>query len=296
MSADPKFTVTREKRPLEISAANQPEQAKKKRKSRNKKKTEDGEYQGRELVDKDGLVIPPLPDFDLSKIKSDASIVVYGMRRTGKSFLSRWLLYNVAQHFPAIVVITETKLNGFWQQFVPEKYVHEMYDPRIIKKIIDIQKARKLQAEKDPNYNPNMCVILDDCISDASLKNDEWFKRLYANGRHLKIFVLTTSQMAKGVNPTVRNNADYAFIFKLFSAGQKESLFEDYLSFMDKKTAAELMLEYTKDNMCLVVSQDSTVRHPVENLYKMKAKDPGQFRMGAREMWEEYDAESHEHQ
>src|SRR5271154_6765291 len=141
---------------------------------------------------------------------------------------------------------------------------------------------------KDPKYknvNSHTMVILDDVISDKKVRKDDLVDSLFTEGRHYNLFIGITTQAAKEINPTLRSNTDVAFIFYMVAQSQKESVYEDYFSFMKKDMFYALFDKYTANNMCLVVVNTNGGGNPWDNIYWAKAEDPGEFKMGCEEMW-----------
>lgn len=59
-----------------------------------------------------GRVFEPR-QFDINMCKADYTYVFYGRRRSGKSYLMRWLLYKLRKQFPRGLCITKTPMNGY---------------------------------------------------------------------------------------------------------------------------------------------------------------------------------------
>eukprot|EP00741_Cyanophora_paradoxa_P014043 tig00020734_g13555.t1 len=62
-------------------------------------------------------------------VKSDATVVCVGKRRTGKSFFLRDLMFNLSGTFPGGIVISQTdRLNGYWKQYIPQRFIWPKYN------------------------------------------------------------------------------------------------------------------------------------------------------------------------
>tara|TARA_B110000261_G_scaffold82268_1_gene94569 strand:+ start:10270 stop:11271 length:1002 start_codon:yes stop_codon:yes gene_type:complete len=236
------------------------------------------------------IVLPDLQEFDPSLIKLDATIVAVGKRRTGKSWVFRNIMYHMRDKFQAGIVISQTdELNKFWRQYVPAKYIYNKYDPSILqavferqKKILNDQNRTDEEKEKEAPF----FILLDDVVSDQRLKYDESLMELFVAGRHYKLFVLITTQYAKGITPILRGNTDYCFMMKTLQQGQIEALWEDFGSFLTKAAFAQILNTYTEDNETLVVNTcPDTEVTPLSMLSWWKAVDPGEFHMGSEEYW-----------
>lgn len=229
-----------------------------------------------------------LPVFNMKKLfKPDYTVVFYGKRRTGKSFCLRWLLAEHAHEYPLLLVFTTTKLNGYWQQYINDRYIHPGFKPSVIAKFFERQKFMKVS----PRYaktNRKAFIILDDVISDKALWHSSEVVELFVAGRHYDCGVAITTQATKGIHPKLRNNTDIAFVFYMESEAEKKNIFLSYFDFMDyKKEFIPLFTKYTANNGCLVRVTTGFEGRPWEGVFQFKAEDPGEFRLGSREMWRE---------
>ena len=94
-------------------------------------------------------------------VMDDNTIVVIGKRRSGKSFWARWAMYHLRHRFPAGIVITSTKLNGFWAQYVPDKFIH---DVESMDEVLEAVCSRQAFLKKHSHLgiDSRFFVILDD--------------------------------------------------------------------------------------------------------------------------------------
>ena len=238
------------------------------------------------------IVLPNLPEFNPDDIKLDATLVAIGKRRTGKSWLFRNIMYLMKDKIPAGIVISQTdELNKFWRDYVPAKYIYPKYQPEILDAVFKRQKEilnDKNLTEEEKDAKAPFFILLDDVISDQRLKYDENLMELFVAGRHYRLFVLITSQYAKGViTPTIRGNTDYIFMMKTLQGRQREALWEDFCDFLTKDAFSRLLDAYTEDNEILICNTcPETHVDPLEMLSWWKAQEIGPFQMGSKEYWE----------
>lgn len=192
--------------------------------------------------------------------------------------------------FQAGIVISQTdELNHFWSQYVPEKYIYKKYDTSILEAVFRRQKRilndNSLTDEEKEKQAP-FFILLDDVISDSSIRYDDAMTELFVAGRHYKLFILITTQYAKAISPTLRANTDYCFIMKCVQFRQVEALWEDFASFVTKQAFAQIIDANTEDNEVLVMSTCPEIKvEPLAMMHWWKAVDPGVFRMGSEEYW-----------
>lgn len=109
---------------------------------------------------------------DYNLFKPDDTIVLNGKRRTGKSFMMRKILYEMRHCFWGGVVFTATKHNGFWQQMVPRRFIHETLNTEVIDQLLRYRAAEidaiQMRFGADAVDNLYYFVVLDDMVFNFS--------------------------------------------------------------------------------------------------------------------------------
>ena len=161
-----------------------------------------------------------LRKFDMSRIGKGSVCVMIGKRNTGKSFLTKDLLY-YKRDIPIGTVISGTEgANQFYSKIVPPLFIHEEYSPEIIANSVKRQKlvVSKMREQENKygksNIDPYAFVILDDCLYDNTWTKDTNVRSLFMNGRHYKVLLIITSQYSLGIPPNLRCNIDFVFILR----------------------------------------------------------------------------------
>jgi hypothetical protein len=256
--------------------------------------------------DPDCLILKPGHD---DGFEPDKLILLFGKRRTGKSFAMRSLLgsevpalgkgVKLYQVFPAGLVITGTKMNQFWQSMFPAAYIHETLDvlPRFMdlqKKFIDEWNAHpEWQDPKSPAYkNPYRIVIVDDMVGDHNFKDSEPIRQLFIKGRHYKCLIMISTQYAKLVSTVGRDNVDLLMVFFQSTLRSKETIAEEFLSMVDKYDAMALIDretqvdEKSEQRKVLVWDNMRLVNDPEEKLLSYEPVEPEEFLVGNEAFWQ----------
>lgn len=231
-----------------------------------------------------------LPDFDPRMFPPDGTVVFFGRRRAGKSWMMRDLLYIYRHIYRGVIILTNTEQNQFWSAHVPSRFIHK-YDPFVIQKIIERQRAvvahNALYADSpDQQINPLLLIILDDVVS-GDMHHDANLNALFYEGRHSGMCIMISTQHPKALPPGVRANADLAVIYPMWSENDLDTIRTQYCTFFeDKHDFYYLARETTQNHQCLCLFLGDPTINPIQSLYKYKAKDPGAFIAGAKEFWE----------
>jgi len=219
--------------------------------------------------------------FDIHEIPNDAVVLCIGRRRTGKSFLTRWMLYNKRKVYPFGMVMTQTKYNKFWATYINEKSIWGDYSRAALGRLI--QRQATLVDKNVYGIDPRVFVVLDDLAADTQLRYDYLLRSFFYYGRHLKIFLIVTAQWFKSLAPGCRENADYIFLFGMTNIDELEAIYTEYGAGVPKDIFIQLVRRYATESSAFVVNPHG--RTPYERFYQYRAQDPGPFRMGCESMW-----------
>lgn len=232
-----------------------------------------------------------LPEWNPLMHPPDGTMVAYGRRRTGKSWLFRELLFRYRYFYRCVIVLTNTRQNNWWAEYVPFAFIHQ-YDPFVIARIIAHQKSVLAQnwlnsADPRSQVNPYLAVVLDDVVS-SNMHHDPLLNQLFYEGRHSKLCIFISTQHPKALPPGVRANADTAVFFPQQSTANVETIWEQYCNFFeDQGDFALLLAEYTLGHSCIVMSLSDTTVPLLRSIYKYQSQDPGPFKLCSRESWKD---------
>lgn len=246
---------------------------------------------------------------DIQHLPKSPSIVAFGKRRTGKSFSLRWIMYNCFRHIPFGCVFSHTSFDGFWQKYVPERFVFQGLPEHRLNALMDrqkkkIKKFRKEHPDGDPTDDPGLqtFVVLDDVIADkvAMMWNTN-INSLFVEGRHLCITVLITSQHVKGVGPLIRGNMDLVVLQPIFAREARQTLADLYGGYMDRNDFFDLMdcvvldenlpgstpQQPKKRVRTMIINDFENTTDPQIKFKWLESEDPGDFKLCHPDYWKE---------
>lgn len=104
------------------------------------------------------------------------------------------------------MVITGTKLNDFWSQYIPKEFIHDIEDMGVV--LENVYKRQQFLIEHpELGIDPRCFLILDDVLKDKyKVRFSKPLSRAFTDGRHYKVFTLITSQDPRGIPPDLREN------------------------------------------------------------------------------------------
>jgi hypothetical protein len=228
-----------------------------------------------------------LKKFDLKNMAEHATMAMIAKRASGKSYLTREILYH-KRHIPASVVISKTeKLNKFYGDFVPDFYIFNDFETGILTKIY--KRQGKLNADNDERKkqgkklkDDRLMLIMDDCMSSkGSWVKDENILELFFNGRHHHISFILTMQFALGIPPEMRSNFDYIFLLAEDFISNRKRLYDHYAGmFPTFDMFQQVFLEVTQDYGCMVIDNRVHSKDITQKVFWYKAKTAPSFKLG----------------
>lgn len=241
----------------------------------------------------------PVEVFEPGSVPLDSSWCIFGRRRSGKSYFTRDMFYAYHESLDHGLIMTKTKHNHFFQvvppQTVPKKYkadyqggfipdgaVIQGFDPFIVSKFLEFQ-LDFIKHEEEYNRKgwklPGF-LWLDDVV-DAKVIMTEGdhgiLAQLFQQGRHFDVMVGINTQYPRSVPTKMRDNVDYAVVFKQDSNQEFEAIIDHYMGELNRRTARELVTMYTRGTFngpkqCLVINMQSGC--PWEEKYKTYVANP----------------------
>jgi hypothetical protein len=153
--------------------------------------------------------------FNINDMCDHCTIAMIAKRASGKSYLTREILYH-KRDIPTAIAISKTeKLNSFYGEFIPDSFIYYNYETDILSNIYNRQsiinednkvRVKNKQKEKDDR----IMIIMDDCMSSkGTWLKDPNILELFFNGRHHHISFILTMQFSLGIPPELRSNFDY---------------------------------------------------------------------------------------
>lgn len=275
-----RYTVTPDDDPSEVAKASE-EKLKKLR----EKQGEDGFYTGFEYTETGRIKYTPasslkIQPWNLAEIPLNCFVIEYGKRRTGKSFWTRDFLSQLAGKFYVATVHTDTKFNGFFQEFIDEDYIYDGYNDDALGRLF-IKNRQLVQMRMNGLIPKNTHFFalawLDDVVADNTLRYSKWMARAATQGRHFDLMVGINTQHGTAIPPSWRGNADIVVIFTQLHAATKEMLAREYMGMLNMRTAMELIDMYTEEHGCLVLELWRNSNRPEEFIFSYRANEPATF-------------------
>jgi hypothetical protein len=227
--------------------------------------------------------------FDLKKMAENCTIAMIAKRASGKSYLTREILYH-KRDLPAAIAISRTeKLNKFYGEFIPDIYIYDEFDTSILTKIF----ARQAKMNEDnkkrlengkKQKDDRLMIIMDDCMaSKGTWVKDQNILELFFNGRHHHVSFILTMQFALGIPPEMRSNFDYIFLLAEDFKSNRKRLYEHYAGmFPSLESFEKVFSDITQDYGVMVIDNRVHSTDITEKVFWYKAKETPKFTLGSK--------------
>ncbi len=230
-----------------------------------------------------------LKKFRIDKMVDHATIAMIAKRASGKSYLTREILYH-KKNLPTAVVISRTeKLNRFYGDFIADSFIYDNFDTDILTKIYQRQAKcnednKNKLAEGKKEKDDRIMLVMDDCMSSkGTWVKDQNILELFFNGRHHHVSFILTMQYAVGIPPEMRSNFDYIFLLAEDFISNQKRLYEHYAGmFPSFDIFKQVFSEVTQNYGVMVINNRIHSSNITDKVFWYKAKKVPDFKMGCK--------------
>jgi hypothetical protein len=221
----------------------------------------------------------PIQEFKINDMCQNPSILMIAKRGSGKSWVTKAILYKFHEIPVGIIISPTEKDNPFFSDFFPDSYIYYKYETSIIRKVLVRQKMIiKKAREKSDNgkfVDSRAIVVMDDCLADkSSWAKCNYLTDLLFNGRHRRITYILTMQYALGIKPELRANFDYVFLLAEDYVSTMKKLYDHYAGmFPDFNSFREVFRQLTSDFGAMVIKNRGARENLFDKIAFYKAPD-----------------------
>ena len=230
----------------------------------------------------------PIKKFNIHTMVDHCTIAMIAKRATGKSFLTREIMYQKRNITAAIAISRTEKLNSFYSEFIPNSYIYSEYNSDILTRIYERQSKmnednkKRIKESKEPK-NDSVMLIMDDCMSSkGTWLKDPNILELFFNGRHHHLSFILTMQYSVGIPPEMRSNFDYVFLLAEDTISNRKRLYEHYAGmFPTFDIFQQVFSDITENYGIMVIDNRVHSKNITDKVYWYKAKEVPTFNLGS---------------
>jgi hypothetical protein len=225
--------------------------------------------------------------FNIQTMAPHCTIAMIAKRATGKSFLTREIMFQKRNIGSAVAISRTEKLNSFYSEFIPNSYIYPEYSSDILSRIYERQ-SQINEDNKDRiklgkrKKDDTLMLIMDDCMSSkGTWLKDPNILELFFNGRHHHISFILTMQYSVGIPPELRSNFDYIFLLAEDKINNRKRLYEHYAGIFPTFDIFQQVFSQVTDNYgVLVIDNRIQSKNITDKIFWYKAKEVPPFKVG----------------
>ena len=229
----------------------------------------------------------PIKKFNIHEMVDHCTIAMIAKRATGKSFLTREIMFQKRNIASAIAISRTEKLNSFYSEFIPDSYIFSEYESAILTRIYERQahinedNKKRIKNGKKPK-DDSLMLIMDDCMSSkGTWLKDPNILELFFNGRHHHVSFILTMQYAVGIPPEMRSNFDYIFLLAEDTISNRKRLYEHYAGmFPTFDIFQQVFTDLTENYGMMVINNRVHSKNITDKVFWYKAKQVPTFKIG----------------
>ena len=228
-----------------------------------------------------------LKRFNIADMVDHCTIAMIAKRATGKSFLTREIMYRKKDIAAAIAISRTESLNSFYSEFIPDSYIYSEYSSDILSSIyqrqakINEDNKDRIKEGKLPK-DDSIMLIMDDCMSSkGTWLKDSNIQELFFNGRHHHLSFILTMQFSLGIPPELRSNFDYIFLLAEDTISNRKRLYDHYAGmFPTFEIFQQVFSDVTQDYGIMVIDNRIHSKNITDKVYWYRAKEVPLFTIG----------------
>jgi hypothetical protein len=230
----------------------------------------------------------PIKQFKINEMVDHCTIAMIAKRATGKSFLTREIMFQKRNSIAAAIAISRTEtLNSFYSEFIPDSYIYPEYNSDILTRIYERQalinedNKERIKNNRKPK-DDSLMLIMDDCMSSkGTWLKDPNILELFFNGRHHHLSFILTMQYSVGIPPEMRSNFDYVFLLAEDTISNRKRLYDHYAGmFPSFDIFQQVFTDITDNYGIMVIDNRVHSKNLTDKVFWYKAKKVPTFKIG----------------
>ena len=216
--------------------------------------------------------------FLVDNMKPDRTILIVGKRGTGKTILTKDIMYHMRKKVDTGFLMTPTyDTQKEFEECLPKSHIYNEYSLEVVKNLIGSMESLVEQGKER-----HILLTLDDCMYDKSIMKSKEIRELMMNGRHLRIPFINSVQYLMDLGPDLRGQVDYVFCCREGSKSTREKLYKYFFGMFDKFSEFSMVMEKCTNNHEVLVLDATQSTNKLEDCIFYYKANPniGRFRLG----------------
>jgi len=213
-------------------------------------------------------------EFDMKNIPIDATILVFGRRKSGKGVLMLDMMFYLRKRLDTVVGMNPTEAGSkTLAPFTPPAFIYDDFDEQKLREIVMLQvKAVSSSTLRGRRRYRRIAIVLDDISSDTRRMKSEVIRDIFLQGRHRKILFIAAIQNMMNFPSDLRDCTDLVFAFRTPIAADRQRLYEHYFGVFETYSVFDKVFRnLTEGYGCMVLDNRSRTMDPTRCIYYYEA-------------------------
>lgn len=224
-----------------------------------------------------------LRKFNMNYIDYNDIILIIGLQKSGKSYITKDLLY---YHNDIITgaVIVNSYCNKKIYDYIPPLFIHESYNDTFIKKIV--KKQLKIEHEL---YDSRFFIIFEDCIKYKDAKKSKYLRKILCNPEKINglciLEIIELDELYKIL--LLKKKINYLFLTKDTLENNRKKIYDAIkdIIMIEFSLFCKFLDDYTDNYNCLVIDVHINSNVIEDKLYWYNASNHENFKVCSNESW-----------
>ena len=225
-----------------------------------------------------------LRKFNMKYINYNSIVLIIGLHKTGKSYLTKDILYH-HNEIPLGFVISNKFSNKNIYNYIPSIYIHDEYNSDFIKKYV----KKQIKSNQNTEYDTGNFIIFEDCLTIKNYKENKYLIKLFKYPNELNTLCIIETLELENIykHLIMKNRIDYIFITKNMIQNNKKEIFDAIISKIkiEFTVFCKLLDDYTDNYNCLVINLKAQSKYIEDTIFWYKANLHNDFKMCCIESW-----------
>ena len=223
-----------------------------------------------------------LRKFDMNYIGYSSFILMLGISNTGKSTITKDILYYY-KDIPIGAVISKSKNKNIYK-YIPPIFIHDNYNQKFIKNIIN---KKQLLNNEYLNYDNRSFLIFDQCLNEKILKKDKNFKKISKSYEELNLLYIIELNYIEHITEYLKYKVDYFFILKENLQINRKNIYDIFKKYLDIEFSlfCKFLDDYTHNYHFLILYLKSNSKYIEDKLFWYKSDIHNTFKICCDDAW-----------